>query len=411
MKRLGFLFFIIVIILTFVSNTVYNLMIPNVKICEFKSGKIQKELKEQAVCKSLESKIIYSNKDKIVKKINFKDNQEIKKGDIILEFETDDRVYELKNLKIEYERCQNDKKKYLSLREENIKEDPNIKILENKINNLKEDIAKNKILYDNDAISKDTLEGFQENIKNTSLELKKEKKDYKKENIELDYNIKECELNALSYMLKIEKLEKEIKEDNMLIAKEDTKLQKIYVNQGQMVNINEPIIEIRTNEKKNTYEVNFLLDEDEVKLVNIGDEVNISYFLKQNKIKKGKVIAINNIGDINNTKEVKIEFSSDDDINKQVVNLEIKNESPYYDYIVPSSALKYDGKNYYILKINKEENVISKKYKTIKLKVFILDRNDEYIALKPRNNMDGKIIESSNAIVKENEEVYIMEES
>lgn len=411
MKKLGFLFFIIVIILTFVSNTVYNLMIPNVQICEFKSGKIQKELKKQAVCNSLESKIIYSNKDKIVKKINFKDNQDIKKGDIILEFESDDRIYELKNLKIEYERCQNDKKKYISLKQENIKEDPNIKILENKISRLNQDLKNNKILYDNDAISKNMFEDLQENIKNTSLELEKERKDYKKENIELDYNIKECELNALSYMLKIEELQKEIREDSVLIAKEDLKLQKIYVSKGQMVNINEPIIQIRTNEKKNTYEANFLLDEDEVKLVNIGDEINISYFLKQNKIQKGKVVSISNMGDINNTKEVKVEFSSTNDINKQVVNLEVKDESPYYDYIVPSSALKYDGKNYYILKINKEENIISKKYKTTKLKVFILDRNDDYIALKPRNNMDGKIIKSSNSIVKENEEVYILQES
>lgn len=435
-KKIGILFIVLAFIFTFMSKTIYNLTIPNVTATMVKGGKLSSDISVYSVVKSNQSKTVYSLYDGTINTVLINENDTINNGETILNYDKlgdeyllQNEMLELKklNLKIDNSNVSNNDIDYQinlsSLESELNKFGQNKKNIEIEIENKKTDYDNAKKLYDNGVISKNELKNYEqtynekvnelteietdiENLKDEISLLKKNKENYdlqaehsyknEKELLEIEREQKQNYINLLSS--NIEKTKKEISTENGLISK-------IYIKDGQTISKNTQLFDVSVN--TNEYEAVFDITNDEANT--LDKEKSISLLFKTDKTNEIECtnFEIKNGGDTNNTKKLVARFIYDEsNLDGQTVILNHKSESAYYDFIVPNNAIKYDGKNYYVLDLNKEEDVLGTKYFATKKIITILDKGEENSAIMSINGFSNPIIVKSNKFINDMDRVY-----
>lgn len=136
-KTAAIIFLVIMLILTFFSNTIMNYSLPEVSAQYVKSGTLSEQIRGTATVEAAESYTVKINETRVVSEVDVKAGDKVEKGQTILKLEDSDSTElataqsELESLEIEYKKMLLTTGKDYSLDELDIK-------------NLEEDIAAEK---------------------------------------------------------------------------------------------------------------------------------------------------------------------------------------------------------------------------------------------------------------------------
>lgn len=122
------------------------------------------------------------------------------------------------------------------------------------------------------------------------------------------------------------------------------------------------------------------IDSDQRKLLNIGDEVGLSF--RSGEIEKEGVGITGIKSDKDGGYEVSAVLSDRQIMQGEAGTMKVKSQSDRFDCYVPVSGLYASGKEQYVLVLREQETFLGREYSVEKRKVDVVDKNDEYAALK-----------------------------
>jgi len=445
--KAGFIFLSIVLFFTLLSQSLFNLLIPNVKVGYASSGRITKTIETTGIAHTTQVKTIYAQHGGKIISVDIETGGKVFNEDILLSYDKKDDETKAQIMALELERKRNFYNQSLSLRDRLAKASTDRYIIlnrENEIKQIKEemnskqgdiDYLENQYntysqLYAVGGISQFELNTLENQLRQLYSELVDIQLNYEillnaiqEENYRNELSLAEAEseksekLEDMNYTIedafidcRLAEIELDSYLKNLAESRHETSLyegfvQHVYVLEGQEIQNNEKICDVITPNP--VFEAEFELSNEEATMVHSGDEVTIRYIGTQVNEISGMVIAVNNTGVTDNSKTIQVVFESEEIKDKQAVTLYQQESSGVYDYVIPNSALKYDGSQYYVFGVVKQEKLLGTEYYTRKIPVYIADKNSEKTALVGSVNLLESLVISSNTPLKDNQRIYV----
>lgn len=368
MKKKGFILIILMVILVigvFVGKSILNKKNskPEVKVAVVKKGELNVSLSTTGVIKSRNVKNYFGGQFKVIK-VNFKVGDDVKKGDVIATFDTNDISYSVKQSEINYRNA-------VLTRDEVYKQrdsmNSTIRSLDEKISSLKE--SKNPI----DMQMYEALKSEREKIKPISEEsIKKAENAVELAKISLDSS-KSKESSSLS----------------SIVADFDGVITALNLQEGSLPTMNMPAVTIQ-------------------------DMNNLKVVININKYDVGKVVKGNTGEAIFNNEKVFGEITFIDPVAKESVTAQGSERSVIVEMELkePLKAAKIDFEVDVNILLNKKDNVIKipaealKSDKKDSATVMVFENNkavEKNIKIGIQSDTEIEVLEG----LRENEEVIL----
>ena len=427
------IFFTIVLVLTFFSNTIYNYNLPLVTIEMPGKGKLVHKITGNSEIEYKDSYKIYSNIEGEIYEIYVNENQFVEKDDAIVKIipkESDldllkqdimKKENEISLAHLKLDRLYEENKKYNEEIEiqrsnmEDIETKGEVKIYKDKIKNAKEEYEKIKKLYDIGAepYSKvlaqenlikeleneydifmnqemetfnQSLSGFQSNSEDTKISIKE---------IELNINVLKLELESLNKTMNAYK-------DGTIYADRSGIIHLYNLELKNTVTPSSPIGVIGV--VSDNYICELRIDSKERENINQNSIVKINSRGNNSGI-KGEILSIDKIEGID-MYEVGIDIVSEQEIFGQSCNITIENSSDIYDILVENSAVRKDANGYYIFVVKEEKDSLKKKYIVKRVDIILLDRDEKYSAIEGLQFIEPVVVKSDKNIYNGNRVKY-----
>ena len=428
------IFFTIVLILTFFSNTIYNYNLPLVTIAMPGKGKLVHKVTGNSEIEYKDSYKVYSDIEGKIHEIYVDENQSVEKGDAIVkitptESEVDllkqdiiKKENEISLAQLKLDRLSEEDKKYTDEMEKqkskmnDIETKGEVKQYKDKIKNAKEEYEKIKKLYEIGAepyskvLAQENLikelendyDIFMDQEMTTSSEslssLHLNKKDTK-------ISIKETELNINVLKLELESLNKTMNtyKDGTIYADLSGIIHLYNLEEKSTVTPSSPIGVIGV--VSDDYICELRIDSKERENINQNSIVKINSTGTNSGI-KGEILSIDKI-EGSDMYEVRIGVLSEQEIYGQSCNITIENSSDIYDILVENSAVRKDANGYYIFVVKEEKDSLKKKYIVKRVDVTLLDRDEKYSAIDGLEFIEPVVVRSDKNIYNGNRVKYI----
>ena len=428
------IFFTIVLILTFFSNTIYNYNLPLVTIAMPGKGKLVHKVTGNSEIEYKDSYKVYSDIEGKIHEIYVDENQSVEKGDAIVkitptESEVDllkqdiiKKENEISLAQLKLDRLSEEDKKYTDEMEKqkskmnDIETKGEVKQYKDKIKNAKEEYEKIKKLYEIGAepyskvLAQENLikelendyDIFMDQEMTTSSEslssLHLNKKDTK-------ISIKETELNINVLKLELESLNKTMNtyKDGTIYADRSGIIHLYNLELKSTVTLSSPIGVIGV--VSDDYICELRIDSKERENINQNSIVKINSTGTNSGI-KGEILSIDKI-EGSDMYEVRIGVLSEQEIYGQSCNITIENSSDIYDILVENSAVRKDANGYYIFVVKEEKDSLKKKYIVKRVDVTLLDRDEKYSAIDGLEFIEPVVVRSDKNIYNGNRVKYI----
>ncbi len=98
-KNIMIIFLVVMLILTFFSNTIMNYSVPEVSVCKLSSGVISRIVDASAIIESNQENVIFADEDIEIKRTAVKKGQAVEEGQILFYLNTGEENSEVKELK------------------------------------------------------------------------------------------------------------------------------------------------------------------------------------------------------------------------------------------------------------------------------------------------------------------------
>lgn len=412
----------LLVILMFLSKTIYNYNLPTVTASSPVSGNLNKYETTFGIVNWSNVEEVYSEVGGTVDEVLVYEGEKITKGQPLFQFsyDEDDINNKLKEIEI------NKNKVYIDIENlelkineaKNIIEDPTsandlVKItnqidkIESQIKNAEDDYTKLEVLYNEGAISKKDLDNSKKSLDNLKFDLKGLEsdyentfEDYRSNLITLEQNLKSKNLdldNLINQKETYEKTLSEYKSNAVITSPKDATVISIPVKDGQYINNNQLIISFGIG---NEYEIkcdiamdnNFIIAGDMCKLFNTSHVLD------------GVVTKVSP-GD--NNKQVTISFNSDEVTAGETFDVEFSKESTTSYTLVPNGAINKDSSGYFIYMIEKRKGVLGDEFYVKKVPVYVGDSDNENTAVIKGLNFFEPIVLFSNKLFSDGETVKV----
>lgn len=438
-KKIGMIFILFAFILTIISQSIYNYMIPNVYVGNANGGKLDKKIEKISVANTQYNDEINAVHGGIVENVYFEIGDKINIGDVLFDYNKNDYEYDLNNLildsektYIEIEKNKNSNNNTLILDYENIistnksqltKKESDLKFSKEELINAGEIYEKSKILFNSGVISQNELNeskakydlknkevsdisndiiSINNEISNSENIIKNLKKD---DDDKIKYDTTILEIEYKQKLNDIDKLKDSITRTKSEVSNLDGEITDVYVRKGDNILPSEKVFDIKYFNSK--YEVTFDLTNEQSNILANEKTIKLIYTTDKSYEIICDNFEIKNAGDENNNKKIIIKFNSDLDLDGQTMTLLHNLDSEYYDHILPNSAIKYDGKNYYVLETTTENQLLGTKTIAHKKIITILDKNEINTAVSAIDGFLNPIIIKSDDFVNDSDKVYV----
>lgn len=426
--RLGIILIIVIILLTFLSKTINNLLMPKVTTVQFVKGSLQESFEAEGTVELLEKSRVISAGTWKVEEVAVKADQQVKKGDVLAVINERDIRIDLKTLDYEIIKLENDLQSY----KENFKPirlsdyERELQLAEKEIDAAKKHFDVTKEMYDAGIETKKNLEDAQDSYNNKLyqyqskgelLEDKKRENQYAQD--EFDRTVKEkaadLELKKMIYEKKCEN----ITGDGRIISDMDGLITAVNVQPGMSTSINQVMFEI--TEISSPYRVTWLLNAEKASSYAVGDEVTIQ--IEGEVIEEDKAVF--------KTEYVKTiiagkEFIADSDKYKywadiprgeygvkveakegQKAEVRAVKSSETYDFLLPKSGITEIQGNYYIYEMKKRRGALGDEDYVVQAEVNILDEDDFYVAISGFYRSDDRVVVNTTKPLSDGVKVYV----
>ena len=271
-------FIFIMLILSIISKSIYSYFIPNVNVKYVQQGTIKTQVKSYSIVDTPRLKSIYADINARIKSQNIEENKIIKNGEILITYDIQEQLDKLKYEELEYEKLNVKEEVLKNSTLEIEKQKLSIKKQEEKITKIEEELKKITELFEAGAIPKKEITDKKSELDEEKIQLEIDKKELEhlitnEENKKINDDIKQKNKDKIKQIEKNQKeLEIKMKKDNIqlfsaLKSMYDGKIIKSYIDGKTMLSQGEKICDII--EDGNTYKAIFKLKKDEMNLFKI----------------------------------------------------------------------------------------------------------------------------------------------
>ena len=437
--KIGKYIVIIIVLLTFFSKTIANMMLPSVRVCIPK----KKDLSKKVTCEgeTLFKKVIpvYSPVRTQVLEVYVKEGDRIKEGQPICRIDTIELNNQIEAKKIEAEKnrlnIEGLERKLADIRSQIEKEKGKIKEkqLNHKtssekynlaIENKKKAVEVNEMLYEQGLISERELIESQIELadleKEKSDEINNEKKEKQEaaESAENKMQTLEIERDTVQRELALTRLELKSLELNLTqlteragdiivadragIVMEKAQGEGI-IQQGELVNENQALIKIGILEEGFRVKV---IVEPVVNFIKIGDSADLK--IGDKKGIKGLIESIRRKKD---TQDIYISVEDIEIEPNQLAKVTLQEDGIIYDNVIPADALYEADNSYYVYVAEKVDDALGNAYRIKKVNVYVEDYNEKFAAIEKGVNVLNWVVTASEKPIKEGLRVKVENEN
>jgi len=406
------IFFGVILLLTFFSNTINNYTIPKVKIEKPYQGSLLKKISGEGELKPINSTDIYIDSDIScrVQEVMVKVGNRVKKGDQLVALNKKDIEAKTKIENLAYEKLKLIYKEML----DNYNTNANLNSLKLEVDIAKEDYieAENKLksvkeLFD---LGIETLVNYisiEKNYKCTKIAYESKLEQYKISKSNELSSIKQFELD-----MKVQKEKIVTNNSSSIVAPYDGIISEVNVSKGSWINAATKLISI-TNDKEG-FEFIADVDFESAKLIKPKQESSIRISALGTGIFKGKVISI---GESKNSKGVKKEVVSSiifpenkEQISggeKGEIHIEKKDD---YTILVSNAAIipGLSDKEGYVRLVKKKNSFLGKEYYIEIKAVSIIDSDNTQTAIVGGITEDDIIVIKTDRPMKDQDRVLVV---
>lgn len=235
-KNAAIIFLVIMLVLTFFSNTIMNYSLPEVAAQYVSSGSLSEQIRGTATVEAAESYTVKISDTRVVRSVEVKQGDTVEKGQVLITLEEGDGA-QLETAKSELEAAQVEYRKAL------LDAGKDYSLDELSISNLEEDIAADKAELANISVYQENYEKAKEKVKSAEDEISAINKTIKaleKDKAELDEQLTALasdDFSSLddSYFKEIEKVKEDIDKYEKIKTDADESVKKLQDEIGTSV--------------------------------------------------------------------------------------------------------------------------------------------------------------------------------
>lgn len=433
-KRFAIVFFVILLLLTFFSNTIMNHSLPQVATQTIESDSVSSKIRGTGTIESGEAKEVAISESREVEEVLVKAGDTVKKDDVIVKLKGGDSSEittaqtELDNLKTAYRNSilVNETDQSLVNKAESGKDyyDENratlaaisakVTAAQDKVNNIQQQINRLNVTSGQtgtddgaDDIGKDdnsnnssnpeidklnqSLEAAQKELETATNEHTKYLADINTVNdLRSQYEaIKTAEQN-------IEKL-KQNSVGNEIKSTIDGIILTVDIKNGDTISPDTPFITIQN--KDSGYSLTISVTKDQAKKVKIGDEATISNSWYYGDVKATLTTIKNDPAAPGKQKLLVLNIEGDVEAGS-TMTVSLGDKSATYDYVVPNSSIREDNNGKFILVVKEKSSPLGNRYVAKRINVEVLVTDDSKSAVKGALEGGEYVITTSSKLIK-----------
>ena len=438
-KRFAIVFFVVLLLLTFFSNTIMNHSLPQVATQAIESDSVSSKIRGTGTIESGEAKEVAISESREVEEVLVKAGDTVKKDDVLVKLKGGDSSEittaqtELDNLKTAYRNSilVNETDQSLVNKAESGKDyyDENratlaalsakVTAAQDKVNSIQEQInklnaASGQTSGDNAAGdgTDDTDMDDNVNMNTSNPELDKLNQSLEAAQKELETVTKEhtdylADINTVNDLRSqyeaiktaeqnIEKLKQNSVGNEIKSTVDGTKLT-VDVKNGDTISPDTPFITIQN--KDNGYSLTISVTKDQVKKVKIGDEATISNSWYYGDVKATLTTIKNDPAAPGKQKLLVLNIEGDVEVGS-TMTVSLGDKSATYEYVVPNSSIREDNNGKFILVVKEKSSPLGTRYVAKRINVEVLVTDDSKSAIKAALEGGEYVITTSSKLIK-----------
>jgi HlyD family secretion protein len=389
------IFFAVMLLLTFFSNTINNFSLPKVTYETPSRGSIIKEISSEGSVQAQKVLDAYTQTNMQVLSLNVKTGDAVQKGQEIMTLDISSIQSQLED---ESARCE---QKKLSLKKLQQNSAANLLSCDRTVENSKNALNSAKVNYDNIKALYTAGGDTESNLKNAENNLQIAQMDYTLAKNARDKSINDSEndIKSLRYDIEIEdrkilQLQEQLKLASVT-APADGVIIELNFQEGSMANSSAPLYKLSDTSKG--FEFKTSVDYDLSSYLVKGDAASVSIDSFAGRTLEGKVIEITDTPQQRGIKkDVYIEISSEGLSGGESGSVDIKKNTGSYNALVSNSAVGQDNSGYFVYTVTESKGPLGNEYYAKKAYMTIGESDDLKTAVTNGLNGMDKVIDYSD---------------
>lgn len=407
------IFVVMLLLLTFFSNTINNLTLPRVTVESPMPGDIVKDISGQGIVEAVEIQEKYISSSAMVKEVKVEAGDGVKKGQAMMVLDTKEMERSLKDETDRYEKQKLQLEKLLenSSPGEFNSYEKSVRDAEKKVEQKQKAVEQKqkardstKELYDLGAESKKNLETAEADLETAEEDLEEAKQEHEtaKFNREKALQDNERDLKSLRYDMdiqqrNIEKLREELNDAASVTAPCDGIVTEINFTKGTMANASQPLFKVIDTAKG--YQLKVTMDEEKAKYLTAGEEADVTVESVSKRPIKGKITEISdNEQQKGEKKDIYIAINTEGLTGGEPGEISIKKRIETKGFLISNDAVHTDSSGDYILVVRERDGALGKEDYVQVVRITTGESDSSKTAVTGGMMMDRVVVKSSKSL-------------
>ncbi|MDP4181849.1 MAG: HlyD family efflux transporter periplasmic adaptor subunit [Bacillota bacterium] len=395
LKRVILVFIAIMILLTFFSKTINDILLPEVEYTTFSNQSLEKEIDTTGEIKPVDIKKINAWRDMKIKEVKVKEGDKVTKGIILALTDTDDMLLKVKSMEFEVKKAQDEIENFKNQFKSNVETEKNNKNqwLVKDLEEAQKSYDEAKLLYENGLDSYKRVETCLEELETIKKKISDEKESEEnekrnQEDYERTLSEKMSELQLKIYEL--DDFKKNCNDNGEIKSEFDGVINQALIEKGSTCNSGQPLFEVVSKDSK--YKLEWKLNSAKAQILKEGDTVDLTITNDKEESFESNIDKKNYV--VNEGLYLFTSFINDKNIKTKTgqVDLNIALKSKEYPMVVPNSCIFNAGDKNMIFVLKEKDGVMGEEQFVKSVNVKILDSNDSSTAIS------GNIAENDNIV-------------
>lgn len=373
-RNAGLIFLLTVILLTFFSRTINNLLMPEVEYRKPMSGRLETEIKARGVVKALDTEIIYARGNWTVTEVIAEEGAEVTGGNVLAIVEAGDVKLDLKSKELELIKLENALEQYRGSFDEGASQNE-LDRLSRATDKAQKELESVRALYESGAETQAAVEQAQEALEIAKQAQETGVKEFARQKEDYARTLKEKESELELKRLEYENFKNKVPEDGKIIAPAGGVIKTAAIEKGATLNEGQVIFELI--KKGSPVTVEWMLNAEKADKIIAGDSVIFSPVSDNSFQIKGTIKEKRY-----SFKDGMYEFISDAGTegdrlaDGQEIAVSIVKRSESFPCVVPNTSIVKQGGESCVFVLNEREGPLGKENYVELVKVRVEDSDD-----------------------------------
>lgn len=425
---MGLFLIFAVILLTFLSKTIHNTLLPNITAVQYVKGSLQEKFEADGAIEYLQKQGIFAGGNWMVKEVKVNTGQHVNKGDLLAVIDSNDIQRDLQAEELELMKLENDIQSYKDNYQPITLSDyeRELELVQQEMDMAKSDLDMIKELFEVGSESMKNVEAAEYTYRSKlyvyqarKQSLEEKRKDRVIEQAEYNRILKEKMAELEIKKTEIAREKDSISEDGTVVANMDGIITTVGIEPGMSTIHNQTIFQIAA--EPYSHRIVWYLDAENYYKFSINDDVIIEAMaevsVNNNKVIKAMSLKGKITGRIFHAESGRYKFQADisnkEDIENvffnegQSARVRSSASSPLYEYVLPKSCITQVQGQDCIFVVNKKQGALGEEYYVEKREVKILGQDDFNAAVDCYFKKNDIVVSSTTKPLTDMMQVYV----